>query len=94
LKCLFEQGIPQQPGTGQIGRLIEFFPGFFVFKNENVKVKVEYGFVLHTGFAGSPLLLKDYPLLLENEWNALFLPSEDLLKCLASIIMQISKLTG
>jgi hypothetical protein len=26
---------------------------------------------LHTGFAGSPLLLKDYHLLLENEWNAL-----------------------
>jgi hypothetical protein len=26
-------------------------------KNENVKVKVKYGFVFHTGFAGSPLLL-------------------------------------
>jgi hypothetical protein len=36
-------------------------------------VKVKYGFVLHTGFAGSPLLLKDYPLLLENEWNALLM---------------------
>ena len=27
-------------GTGQIGRLITFFPGYFVFKNENAKVKV------------------------------------------------------
>jgi hypothetical protein len=29
------QGIPQQPGTRQIARLIAFFPGYFVFKNEN-----------------------------------------------------------
>ena len=28
-----------------------------VFKNENVKVKGKYGFVLHSGFAGSPFLL-------------------------------------
>jgi hypothetical protein len=45
-------GIPQQ-----IARLIAFSQGYFVFKNENVKVKVKYGFVLHTGFAGSTLLL-------------------------------------
>jgi hypothetical protein len=51
------QGIPPQPGTGQIARLIAFSRGYFVFKNENVKVKVKYGFVLHTGFAGSLLLL-------------------------------------
>jgi hypothetical protein len=38
------QGIPQQ---------IAFPPppGYFVVKNENVKVKVKYGFVLHTGLA-------------------------------------------
>jgi hypothetical protein len=40
--------------TGQIARLIEFFPSYLVFKKENVKVKVNYGFVLHTGFSGSP----------------------------------------
>jgi len=45
------QGIPQQPGTGLIARLIAFPPGYFVVKNENVKVKVKYGFVLHTGLA-------------------------------------------
>ena len=45
------------PTTGQIGRLIEFPSGYFVFKNVNVKVIVKYSFVLHTGFAGSPLLL-------------------------------------
>jgi hypothetical protein len=39
--------------TGQIASLI----AFSFFKNENVKVKVKYGFVLHTGFAGSLLLL-------------------------------------
>jgi hypothetical protein len=50
-------GIPQQLGTRQIARLIAFSQGYFVFKNENVKVKVKYGFVLHTGFAGSTLLL-------------------------------------
>jgi hypothetical protein len=33
-----------------IGRLIAFSPGYFV-----VKVKVKYGFVLHTGLAWSPL---------------------------------------
>jgi hypothetical protein len=51
------QGIPQQPSTVQIGRLIEFPPCYFVFKNENVKVKVKYGFVLHTGLVGSTLVL-------------------------------------
>jgi hypothetical protein len=30
------QGIPQQTGTRQIARLIAFFPGYFVFKDENV----------------------------------------------------------
>jgi len=48
------QGIPQQLGTKQIAGLIAFSPGHFVFKNKNVKVKVKYGFVLHTG---SPLQL-------------------------------------
>jgi hypothetical protein len=43
------QGIPQQP--------ITFFLAILFKKNENVKVKVKYGFVFHTGFAGSPLLL-------------------------------------
>jgi len=43
--------------SGKLSRLIAFSPGYFVFKNENVKVKVKYGFVLHTGFAGFPLLL-------------------------------------
>ena len=63
---LLEQGIPQQPDTKQIARLIVFFLGYFFFfkcqsesnyKNKNVKVKVKYRFVLHTGFAGSPFLL-------------------------------------
>jgi hypothetical protein len=37
--CLTEpQGIPQQPSTGQIVRLITFFACYFVFKNENVNV--------------------------------------------------------
>ena len=50
------QGIPQQPGTGQIAHLIAFSPRLLcVVKNENVKVKVKYGFVLHTGLAYSPL---------------------------------------
>jgi hypothetical protein len=49
--------------SGKLSRLIAFSPGYFVFKNENVKVKVKYGFVLHAGF---PLLLSDYHLLLEN----------------------------
>jgi hypothetical protein len=31
------QGIPQQPGTGQIACLIAFFPGYFVFNNENAQ---------------------------------------------------------
>ena len=39
-RCLVYQG------TRQIAHLIAFFPGYFVFKNENVKVKVKYGFVL------------------------------------------------
>jgi hypothetical protein len=43
------QGIPEQPGTGKIARLIAVFPSYFVFKNENVKVKVKYGFVLYLG---------------------------------------------
>jgi hypothetical protein len=47
--CYRNQGIPKQPGTGQIVRLIAFFSGYFVFKNENVKEKVKYGFVLYTG---------------------------------------------
>jgi hypothetical protein len=42
------QGIPQQPGTRQIAYLMAFYHGYFVFRNENVKVKVKYGFVLHT----------------------------------------------
>jgi len=50
------QGIPQQPGNGQIARLAAFFPGYFVLKIENVKVKVKYSFVLHTGLAGSHLV--------------------------------------
>jgi hypothetical protein len=37
-----------------IACLIAIFPGYFVFKNKNVKVKVKYSFVLHTSFAGSP----------------------------------------
>jgi hypothetical protein len=28
-----------------------FFPGYFVFKNEKVKVKVKCGFVLYTGLS-------------------------------------------
>jgi hypothetical protein len=47
------QGIPQQPDTTQIA----FSPSYFTLKNENVKLKVKYGFVLHIGFAGSLLLL-------------------------------------
>ena len=42
----------------QIVHLNAFFPGYFVFKNENVKVKVNYGFVLHTGFAGPPFYFR------------------------------------
>jgi hypothetical protein len=46
---VYIQGILQQPGTGHfIARLIAFSPGYFVFKNENVKVKVKYDFVLYT----------------------------------------------
>ena len=33
----------------KIARLIAFFPGQLCFKSENVKVKVKYGFLLHTG---------------------------------------------
>ena len=61
------KGILQQPGTRQIACLIALTPGYFVFKNENVKVKVKYSFVLHTGFAGSHLLFKHYHLLLDNK---------------------------
>ena len=32
-----------------------FTPAYFVFKNENIKLKVQYGFGLHTGLAGSHL---------------------------------------
>jgi hypothetical protein len=39
------QGIPQQQGSGQIACLNTSPPPYFVFKNENVKVKVKYGFV-------------------------------------------------
>jgi len=45
------QGIPQQPGTGQIACLITFFPRLLCFQNENVKVTVKYGFALHTGLS-------------------------------------------
>ena len=51
------QGIPEQPATGQIACLIAVPPSYFVLQNENVKVKVKYGFVFHTGCAGSPCLL-------------------------------------
>jgi hypothetical protein len=37
--------------TGQIASLIPFFSPLLCFKNENVKVKVKYGFVLHTGLS-------------------------------------------
>jgi hypothetical protein len=50
-KELKNQGIPQQPSTGQIASLIPFFSPLLCFKNENVKVKVKYGFVLHTGLS-------------------------------------------
>jgi hypothetical protein len=53
---MFIRKLSQQPGTSQISRLIAFFPSYFAFKNENVKVKVKYGFVFHTGFAASPFL--------------------------------------
>jgi hypothetical protein len=33
---------------------LHFHSGYFVFKNENVKVKVKYGIVLLAGFARSP----------------------------------------
>jgi hypothetical protein len=45
------EGITQQSDTAQIAHLIAFPPRYFVVKNENVKVKVKYGFVLHTGLA-------------------------------------------
>ena len=48
------QGIPQQPGTGQIACLIAFFPGYFVFNNENAQsgnqnkwAHNEYFLILH-----------------------------------------------
>jgi hypothetical protein len=41
---------------GKLPIKFHYSPGYFVFKNENVQVKVKYGFVLHTGFAGSPFL--------------------------------------
>jgi hypothetical protein len=50
------QGIPEQPGTGKIARLIAVFPSYFVFKNENVKVKVKYGFVLYLGIYSSSIV--------------------------------------
>jgi len=48
----------KQPSTGQISSLIAFSPGYFVFKNEKVKVKVKYGFVLYTGLTGSPFYFR------------------------------------
>ena len=40
---VYIQGIPQQSGTGHfIARLIAFSSSYFIFKNENVKVKVKY----------------------------------------------------
>ena len=39
---LIKQGISRQPDARQIASLIAFFPGYFVFKNENVKVKVKF----------------------------------------------------
>jgi hypothetical protein len=35
--------------SGKLSRLIAFSPGYFVFKNENVKVKVKYSFVYLQG---------------------------------------------
>jgi hypothetical protein len=34
-----------------MANLIAFFPCYFVFKNENDKVKVKYGFVLYTSLS-------------------------------------------
>jgi len=45
------QGIPQQPGNRTKWPSYCIFPGYFVFKNGNVKVKVKYGFVLYTGLS-------------------------------------------
>lgn len=56
----------------QISRTIAFFPSYFAFKNEYVKVTVKYEFVLHIGFARSPPYTS-YNLLLENVWNALYI---------------------
>ena len=58
--CLL--GIPQQLGTEQISPLITFPTGYFVFKNENVKVKVKYSFVLRSGLAGLHLVWAYYSL--------------------------------
>jgi hypothetical protein len=43
---IWTQGFPQQLGTVKIARLIAFSPIYFVFKNENVKVKVKYGILV------------------------------------------------
>jgi len=40
--------------TRQIAGLIAFSPSYFVLKNENVKVKVKYSFVLDTGLVNPP----------------------------------------
>jgi hypothetical protein len=40
--------------TRQIAGLIAFSPSYFVLKNENVKVKVKYSFVLDMGLVNPP----------------------------------------
>jgi hypothetical protein len=36
---------------GKLPVQLLFIPCYFVFKNKNVKVKVKYGFALHTGLS-------------------------------------------
>jgi hypothetical protein len=43
--------ITHQPATGKIVCLIAFSPVTLFSKIENIKVKVKYGFVLHTGLS-------------------------------------------
>ena len=45
------QGIPQHQENCHVNCIPP--PDYFVFKNEIIKVKVKYGFDLHTGLAGS-----------------------------------------
>jgi hypothetical protein len=48
------QGIAQQPGTRKIAHLFAFhLPPATWFSKMRMSVKVKYGFVLHTGIAGS-----------------------------------------